>query len=146
MAAEAVVAVSGATTPESFFAKVKAELKKLFAHAPGWEASASATLTYVAPMVETVVSLADPAAAPVVNALIEKVQSAMAAAAVVIKAAGPTPTLVTYLNAINSDIGQVESVAGVKDATSATKLTTLVGAITGEVNAILSEVGAAKAA
>ncbi len=65
----------------SFFAKVKAELKKLFTHAPGWEASAAATLTYVAPMVETMVALVDPAVVPLVNTLIAKVQSAMAAAA-----------------------------------------------------------------
>ena len=133
-------------SPTPFFGRVKAELKKLFTHVPGWEASASATLTFVAPMVETVVGLADPAAAPLVNELIEKVQSAMAAAAVVIKAAGPAPTLVTYLNAINGDIAQVESVAGIKDPATATKLTAVLSIITGEVNAILEEVGASKTA
>ena len=130
----------------SFFARVKVELKKLFVHVPGWEASAAATLTYLAPMVETVVSLADPAAAPLVTSLIEKVQSAMAAAAVVIKAAGPAPTLTTYLNAVNSDVAQIEAVAGIKDPTTAAKLTALLATITGEVNAILAEVNAGKAA
>ena len=143
MAEQASIATAYKVT---FFGQVKAELKKLFTHAPGWEASAAATLTYVAPMVEAVVTLADPAAAPEVNGIIEKVQSAMAAAAVVIKAAGPTPTLVTYLNAVNGDIAQVETVAGIKDAATATKLTSLLSLITGEVNAILEEVGAAKAA
>ena len=126
----------------SFFAKVKAELKKLFMHVRGWEASAAATLTYVAPLVETVVALVDPEAAPVVNALIAKVQSAMAAAAVVIKDAGPTPTLITYLNAVKGDLAQVEGVAGVKDPVTAAKLTALIGTITGEVEAILAELGA----
>ena len=70
----------------------------------------------------------------------------MAAAAVVIKAAGPTPTLVTYLNAINGDIAQIASVAGLTDPASVTKLTALLGTITGEVNAILEEVGTVKAA
>ena len=126
----------------SFFAKVKAELKKLFTHAPGWEASAAATLTYVAPMVETVVALVDPVVAPVVNGLIAKAQSAMAAAAVVIKDAGPTPTLITYLNAVRNDIALVESAAGVKDPATAAKLTALVGTITAEIEAILSEVSA----
>lgn len=126
----------------SFFSQVKAELKKLFTHVPGWEASAAATLTYVAPMVETAVTLADPAAAPLVNALIAKVQSAMAAAAVVIKTAGPTPTLVTYLNAVNSDIAQVEGLAQIKDPATAAKLASVVATITGEVDAILTEIGA----
>lgn len=143
MAEQAVV---GTVVPVPFFTRVKAELKKLFAHVPGWEASASATLTYVAPLVETVVTLVDPGAAPLVDALIAKVQSAMAAAAVVIKSAGPTPTLVTYLNAINGDIAQVESAAGITDPASAAKLTALLGMITGEVNAILEEIGSAKAA
>ncbi len=126
----------------SFFAKVKAELKKLFTHAPGWEASAAATLTYVAPMVETVVALVDPAVVPVVNALIAKMQSAMAAAAVVIKDAGPRPTLITYLNAVKGDLAQVENAAGVKDPAAAAKLTALIGTITGEIEAILAEVSA----
>ncbi len=141
MAAQAVLAT---TVPVPFFGRVRTELKKLFTHVPGWEASASATLTYVAPMVEAVVTLADPGAAPLVDALIEKVQSAMAAAAVVIKAAGPAPTLVTYLNAINGDIAQITSVAGLKDPASITKMTALLDTITGEVNAILEEVGTIK--
>ncbi len=130
---------------ESFFSKVKLELKKLFTHAPGWEASAAATLTYVAPLVETIVVLVDAAAAPMVDLLIQKVQSAMAAAAVVVKEAGPAPTLVTYLNAINGDLAQVAIVAGIKDPTTAQKLTTTVAAITAEVNAILSAATAAQA-
>jgi hypothetical protein len=130
----------------SFFEKVKAELSKLFAHAPGWEASAAATLTYVAPMVEAVVALADPEAAPAVTAIIGKVQSAMAAAAVVVKTAGPTPTLMTYLNAINNDMTQIESAACIKDPATAAKLTALVGTISGEINAVINEVVTLKAA
>lgn len=126
----------------SFFAKVAAELKKLFTHAPGWEASAAATLTYVAPMVEMVVALVDPAVAPAVNGLIGKVQSAMAAAAVVIKDAGPAPTLITYLHAVKRDMAQVESLAQVTDPSTVAKLTALVATITGEIEAILAEVSA----
>ncbi len=133
------------TVQVSFFSKVKAELKKLFTHAPGWEASAAATLTYVAPLVETIVVIVDPEAAPVVNLLIAKVQSAMAAAAVVVKEAGPAPTLVTYLNAINDDLAQVATAAGIKDAATTQKLTATIAAITAEVNAILSAATAAKA-
>ena len=126
----------------SFFKKVELELKKLFVHAPGWEASAAATMTYIAPMVETLVALTDPAAAPVVNGLIAKVQSAMAAATVVIKDAGPTPTLNTYLNSILANLVQIEDAAQIKDPGTTAKLTALVGTITGEVQAIVTEVGA----
>lgn len=124
----------------SFFARVKAELKRLFVHVPGWEASAAATLTYLAPMVEALVTLADPAAAPLVTALLQRVQSAMAAAAVVVKDAGPIPTLTTYLTAITADLGQIEDAAQVHDPAALTKITTLVNTITAEVNAILKEI------
>ena len=134
-------------SPEaSFFSKVKFELKTLFTHAPSWESSAAATLTYVAPMVETIVTLADPAAAPALDASISRVQAAMAAASVVIKAAGPTPTLVKYLNAINANAAELGSVAGIKDPQTAAKLESIVGVITAEVNAILAEVTGAKEA
>ena len=128
----------------SFFTRVKTELKRLFVHAPSWEASAAATLMYLAPMVETVVTLADPAAAPWMTAMLERVQSAMAAAVVVMKDAGPTPTLVTYLNAVNADLSQVLSAAQVKDPAILAKITALVGTVSGEVNAILQEATAAK--
>lgn len=134
-----------AATKVSFFARVKTELKLLFVHTPGWEASAAATLTYLAPMVETVVTLADPAVAPLVTAIIQRVQSAMAAAAVVMKDAGPTPTLVTYLNAVNVDLSQVLSAAHVSDPATLAKITALVSTVTGEVNAIMQEATAAKA-
>jgi hypothetical protein len=138
--AMATAALSLPTPKLSFFAQVKLELRKLFKQVPGWEASAAATLTYIAPLVETIVALADPAAAPAVNAIIAKVQSAMAAAAVVVKAAGPTPTLVTYLNAINGDIDQLLTAAQVKDPDTANKLKAITGTITGEINAILAEI------
>ena len=124
----------------SFFRRVQTELKKLFTHAPGWEASAAATLTYVAPLVEMIVALADPEAAPVVTGLIAKVQSAMAAAAVVIKDAGPVPTLTTYLQAVKNDLAQIEAAVQIKDPNTAARVTTAVATITAEVNAILAEV------
>ena len=128
----------------SFYARVKAELRKLFVHVPGWEASAAATLTYIAPTVEAVLTVVDPEAAPLVAALVAKIQSAMAAAAVVIKAAGPTTTLATYLQAINSDAAQILSAAGVKDPALTARLTSLVSLITSEVSAILAELGDTK--
>lgn len=139
----AVAGTQALVAKVSFFAKVKAELRKLFTNVPGWEASAAATMTYVAPLVETMVSLVEPEAAPAVNALVAKVQSALAAAAVVIKDAGSKPTLATYLNAVKADMAQVEAIAGVKDPVAAAKLAALVGTITGEVDAILTEVGSA---
>ena len=123
-----------------FFHKVQAELKKLFTHAPGWEASASATLTYVAPLVEAILVLVDPGAAPGLISLIQKIQSAVAAAAVVVKDAGPLPTLATYLRAINGDLAQLEAAAQIKDPATAAKVTATVASITAEIEAILAEV------
>lgn len=131
---------SGSCGLVCFFRKVEAELKKLFTRVPGWEASASATLTYVAPLVEAILLLANPEAAPAVVALVSKVQSAMAAAAVVVKDAGPVPTLTTYLQAVNHDLAQIEAAAQIKDPATAAKLTAMVSTITSEVNAILAEV------
>ena len=122
-----------------FFTRVKTELKKLFVHVPGWEASAAATLTYVAPLVEAVLTLVDPAATPVAVALVEKIQSAMAAAAVVIKAAESQTTLATYLNAIKGDAGQILSTGANTDPVVMARLSSLVSTITAEVDAILAE-------
>ena len=123
----------------SFFNKVKTELKTLFTHTPNWEVSASATLTYVAPMVESIVTLVDPTAAPTLNASIARVQAAMAAASVVIKEAGPQPTLAKYLHAILDDAGELANVSGIKDPQTLLRLASVVNTITAEVNAILDQ-------
>lgn len=131
-------------TQPSFFTRVKAELTKLFTHAPGWEASAAATLTYVAPMVDLLITMLDPGVAPAVEAVLAKVQSAMAAAAVVIKSAGPTPTLITYLNAISCDMAEIESFVHMSDPNMAGRFKALVSAISQEITAIQLEVSTAK--
>jgi hypothetical protein len=127
----------------SFYSAVKNEFTKLFKQAPSFDAAAAATITYVAPLVESIVTFVDPAVEPVVASIVAKVQSALAAAAVVIKSAGSTPTLLTYLNSINSDITQIEAAAQIKDAATADKLTAITGTITGEIDAIISEIQAA---
>ncbi len=129
----------------TFFGAFKSEVGKLFKHAPAWDAAAISTITYVAPLVETAVALADPAAAPAVASIVTKVESALTSAQVVLKAGQTSsPSLITYLQAVNDNIDQVEAAAQIKDPATAAKLTAIVGTITAEISAIIGEIQAAK--
>jgi hypothetical protein len=126
----------------SFFSKVEAELKELFVKAPKWEATAAATLKFVAPLVETLLAFTDPAAAVVVDPLITKLQLAMATASVVLKDAGPVPTLQSSLTAITTNLTAIEAAAQIKDPATQAKFTAAVTVIGGEISAIISSIPA----
>jgi hypothetical protein len=126
----------------SFFTKVEAEFKELFTKAPTWEATAATTLKYVAPLVETLLAFVDPAAAVIVDPLITKLQGAMATASVLLRAAGPTPTLQSSLTAITTNLAAIEAAAQIKDPATQAKFTAAVTTIGAEISAIISSVPA----
>ncbi len=138
----AVVAVTAAAVTavphQSFAEKIEAGFKRLFGHAPTYAGIATSTITFVAPLVLGVTALVDPAALPVVQPIVIKIQSALAAANVVIKDAGPQATIATYLQSVTSNLGQLESAAQIKNTDQAAKLTGLVTLISGEVQALLA--------
>lgn len=127
----------------TFFAKVEAKLKEFFTKAPTWESVAAETLKFAAPLTETIVGLVDPAAVPAVTALVTKIQTGLAAAAVTLEDAGASPTLASGLSAVTSNLSALEAAAQIKDPATAAKLTATVTTLTGEVGAILSAIPAA---
>lgn len=124
----------------SFFKKIESWVASIFKKAPSWETIAKSTILYVAPLLETIVALADPAAAPAVDAIVDKIKVGLAAASVTLSDAGPVPTLSTILASVNTNIGQLEAAAQIKDPATQAKLTATVNLISGEIQAILSAI------
>ncbi len=124
----------------TFKEKVKAEFAHLFGHVPSYAAIATSTITYVAPLVETALTFIDPVAGAASVALVGKVQGALAAANVVIKDAGPAPTVLTYLNAVQGNLQQLLTAADLKNPDEKDKYTTLITALTQEVTGLIQEI------
>lgn len=123
----------------SLFSKIGSWFKKVFGHAASWEKIASVTLTVAAPLTETIIGLTagEPASAAVAK-IISQIQNDMAAVSVTIESAGPTPTITSFLEAIDSNAKLLLTSGDIKDPATLAKVQEVVDVITGEIAAILA--------
>jgi hypothetical protein len=121
----------------SFFKEIEAEIKKLFGELPAWDVTASRVITVIAPLLETALLLTDPAAEAIVAPIVTEAQADLATASVIIKGAGPTPTLKSALNSFVTNLSAIETAANIKDPASQTKFTAAVTVINAEIQDIL---------
>jgi hypothetical protein len=121
---------------KSFFEKLKAKIEELFTKAPAADAAAAETIRVVAPLVETLLAIEDPALEAIIAPIVTKVQAALATAAVTIQDAGPALTLQSALSSVTTNLTAIEQAAQIKSPESATKVTAITTTIAGEINAI----------
>jgi hypothetical protein len=131
---------------KKFFERVKAALVKLFGSTT-WEKTTSATIAYIAPLLETIVGLAAGGPAEtIVTAIVAKIQSALATVTAVVDGATTTPpaneiaAVTEALNSIKTNLAALLADADVKNSGLLTKVTAVVDTIIGEVEAILAEI------
>lgn len=140
--------VSGDTVTnifESLFSKIKSIFKKLFGMEPKIAQAISATITVVAPLLETIlIVLGDAPVAAIVSDIVETIQTDLAAATALVQSSGATPTLTGVLNAVVTNLNSILSAADVKDPVTLEKLTTIVNTLVAEIQAILIELPAIK--
>lgn len=130
----------------SFFEKVKSWFQRWFKSAPGVEHTIIATLTYVAPIVEGVLTLVDPPAAAIVTPVITIVQRDLATVAATVQDGMPAPgsapaqAVISALNAINTNIAGLLNVAEVKNSAKIAEIEDAVHTITQEIDAVVGSV------
>lgn len=128
------------------FKKIGSFFSKLFTKAPSVLQVASSTLTLTAPLVEEIYTLVsgDPADATEAGNVIAEVQSGMAAASALIAQshnsldASTQQKLVTVLNAVKSNLGELLTVGHIKNPDTLTKVTAITNLAVGELEAIIS--------
>lgn len=129
---------------KSFFESVGEEFKKLFGKVPTLSQTIRSVVSYVAPLVETGIALADPALEPVVADVVSTVQADLATVSATAGQVNVAPgtaaatTISTALSAINSNLSGLLEVAEVKNSAEITKIKAAVTAITGEIGAVLA--------
>jgi hypothetical protein len=131
---------------KKFWHRVEAAFKKLFGSSK-WEKTTSAVISYIAPLLETLVALTagGPAAALVTN-IVSIAQTDLATLAAVVDGATATPAAnevsaaINALNSIKTNLAALLTAADVKNAATSLQVTATVNAIIGEVEAILANV------
>ena len=132
------------SSAKSVFEKIGAEIEKLFGGTASVEQKVQAAITFVAPLVNTVVVLADPAIAPTVAKVISTVQADLALVSTVVQEATPVPgssaatTATTSLNSVKTNLSELLTDSGVKNSANFTKISAAVNLIVGEVEAVLA--------
>lgn len=127
---------------ESFFKAVGHTIEKLFGKA-GLAQTLSATITYVAPILNTILALADPAVAPLVAHIISIIQADLATVQTVIQQGTPAPgspaeaAIKAALASVNENLASLLAMSAVKNSTKVSQITAAVGLITQETNAAL---------
>jgi hypothetical protein len=128
----------------TFFESIGAWLKAHFTKLPAAEVQVSSVVNYVAPFVEELDTLVDPTLAPIINPIIDKIKTGLAALAVTIKAAA-TPAGTTNIQSIVASLAAnaaaLEAAFQVKDAATQTKVTGIITLISGEFTAIQQQFG-----
>jgi len=124
--------------PMTFFQKFEAEFKKLVGEEPAVAVKIAATLPVATKLLTTILKLvpATAAEAPVVAAIVAKVQTGLVTSSVLIQGAASDPTVPGILNDVTSNLGSIEAAAQIKDPATLAKLNSTVAEIAGEVGAI----------
>ena len=131
---------------KKFWDKVESAFKKLFGSTK-WEQTTSSVITYVAPLLETLVALtAGGPAAALVTGIVNTVQADLTTVAAVVNGATATPpanelaAVNQALTSIKNNLPTLLTAAEVKNSTNASKITAVVNTVIGEVEAIAENI------
>jgi hypothetical protein len=135
----------------TFFHGIKSFFEKLFGSAHLGR-TISGTIKIAAPLVESIVEMtAGEGASNEIKSIVNEVQGDLAAAATLATSVTAEPDsanlvkVETILNGVKSNLGAILSAGHIKNAATVDKVTNVVNLVTGEIEAILSELPTAAA-
>jgi hypothetical protein len=143
--------LEGEPPVKKFWQRVESVFKKLFGSSK-WEKTALSVISYIAPILETIIALAvgGPAAAIVTNA-IEMAKTDLATMAAVVDGATGTPPpnelqlFVQAENSIRANLGGLLQLAEIKNSGKQAEITNAVNLIVGELDAAVQNLPGAAA-
>lgn len=123
---------------KSFASKVEAEFRKMFKEAPSWIAIAEGVLTYLGPVVVTLVEVAGgPVLGTEAELVISDIKTKLATAAAMVKTAGSTKGIAGVLEEIQADLPVLLGALQVSNPATVEKVTGYTGIVATELAALL---------
>lgn len=137
---------------KKFWDKVEAAFKKLFG-STSWEKTLASVITYAAPIVQLLVTMAaGPAAGTIVGTVANAAKNDLATISAVVTdatsvpGASETTVVVNALNSLKTNLGSLLTDAGVKNSAESTTITNYANVLIGEVDAALNAIQVTPAA
>lgn len=127
----------------TFFEKIGSKLLSMFKKAPSFEVQVSSAINYCAPFVEELDILVDPQLAIVVNPIIDKVKTGLAALAVTIQQSNTSTgqiNLKSIFSSLKNNLSSLESAAQIKNPENAAKFSQIINLVLAEISAISNSV------
>ncbi len=132
---------------ESFASKVEGAFKKLFGEAPSWIAIAQGVLTYLGPIVVTIVAVGGgPVLGAEANRIISNIKADLATAFAVTSSANAATSLPTLLAGIQAQLPELLAALKVSNPATLSSIEKYVSIIDAELTALLNAVPASKVA
>jgi hypothetical protein len=129
---------------ESFASKVEAAFKKLFSEAPSWITIAQGVLTYLGPIVVTILTIGGGSVlGEEANAIIANIKTDLATALAVASTAGAATSLPTLLTGIQSQLPALLAAIKVSNPASLSTIENDVSIIATELTALINAAPAA---
>ena len=124
-----------------FFESLESWLKSHFSKMPAIAVKVSSVVNYVVPFIEELDVLVDPAVAPLVNPILDKLKVGLGALATTISDASPSGTanVKSILASLSSNSAALLSAFQVKDPATKDRATAVINLINGEVSAIQTQ-------
>ncbi|MGC9198827.1 MAG: hypothetical protein ACP5E5_07795 [Acidobacteriaceae bacterium] len=131
---------------KSFAAKVEAAFKKLFGEAPSWITVAQGVLTYLGPIVVTILTLGGGAAlGSEANEIIGGIKTDLATALATVKTADAATSLPKLLSGIQAELPGLLAAVRVSNPSVVSKVESYTNVIDTEITALLNAIPASVA-
>lgn len=131
---------------KSFAAKVEAAFKKLFGEAPSWITVAQGVLTYLGPIVVTILTLGGGAAlGSEANEIIGGIKTDLATALATVKTADAATSLPKLLSGIQAELPGLLAAVRVSNPSVVSKVENYTNVIDTEITALLNAIPASAA-
>lgn len=119
---------------ETFASKVEKDIEKLWSKAPSFSTVLSTTITFVGPILETLVTItAGQAAGTLTTTIVNKIQQDLLAVKGLISVIGPTPSVKNILLGVQSDLSSLLTATQVSDPKSVANINLVIS----ELNALV---------
>ncbi len=129
---------------KSFAAKVEAAFKKLFGEAPSWIAIAQGVLTYLGPVVVTILTVGGgPALGDEANTILGNIKTDLATALATVSTVDAASSLTSLLTGIQSQLPALLAAVKVSNPSTASQVENYTNIIDTEITALLNALPAA---
>lgn len=133
---------------KTFFEKIGTDIKDVFKDlfSATWENKVLSVISYSEPFIAGILEIADPAIAPLVTAIMNKVTAslttvkAIVAQGAVLPGSSEAATIATELGSVKANLAGLLADADIKNSVHAAEITNATNLVIGEVDAVLGEV------